>query len=110
MVGDLREAILRAEAEYLGKLAPPPEVLHKALYLVYRKRTDQEPDSVTYVLKKVNILGLKICTGWRVVAHPLGGGPPDGYYVFGPCTSNTLDAPPWATVTLPPHPSSSPSP
>jgi hypothetical protein len=110
IIGDLHEAIARAEAEYLGKLAPPPEVLRKALYVVNRRRTGQEPDSVTYVLKKLSIFGFQICTGWRAVAHPLGGGPPDGYYVFGPCGSDKFQAPPWALATLPPHPSPSPAP
>ena len=109
LVGDLRAAILRAEADYLGKLAPPPEVLRKAIAVVYGRRTGSSPDSVTYILAKHRILGFQICTGWRVVAHPIGGGPPEGGYVFGPCGGDTLDAPPWATITLPPHPSPTPT-
>jgi hypothetical protein len=110
VIGDLHDAIARAEAEYLGKLAPPPEILAHALYVVFRKRTGQEADSVTYVLKKFNILGFAICSGWRVTAHPLNGGPPDSSYVFGSCGGSQF-APPWATVTLPPAtPSASASP
>jgi hypothetical protein len=96
VIGDLHDAIARAEAEYNGKLAPPPEVLQHALYVVNRRRTASEADSVTYVLKKLHIFGFSICTGWRVVAHPLSGGAPDSGYVFGPCGGDQF-APPWAT-------------
>jgi hypothetical protein len=110
VIGDLHEAIARAESEYLGKLAPSPEILRKALYVVNRRRTTAEPDSVMYVLKKLNIFGFKICTGWLVVAHPMNGGAPESGYAFGACNSSQFEAPPWATATLPPHETPSPLP
>jgi hypothetical protein len=110
IIGDLHDAVARAEADYLGRLAPPPSVLAKAIAVVSRRRTAAEPDSVTYVLKRVRIFGFEICTGWQVVAHPLGGGPPDSGYAFGPCSSSQFQPPPWEPATLPPHPPPAASP
>jgi hypothetical protein len=104
IVSDLSDAIARAEAEYNEKLAPPPDVLKRALYVVDRKRTEDEPDSITYVLKQYKFFGFQVCVGWRVVAHPLGGGPPDAYYAYGSC-SGTEFAPPWANGSPTPGPS-----
>jgi hypothetical protein len=109
VIGDLSDAIARAEAEYNQRLAPPPSVLERALYIVNGTRTANQPDSVTYVLKQYRILGFQICVGWRIVAHPLGGGPPDSYYAFGACNGAEF-APPWAhgLATPVPRPSRSP--
>jgi hypothetical protein len=108
VLGDLKDAIARIEAEYREKLAPPPNVLKKALYVVYRKRSAVEADSITYVVKQYKVFGLPVCVGWREVAHPLDGGSPQAFYVVGACQSDGL-APPWGSGLPAPGASATPS-
>jgi hypothetical protein len=96
-------------ASYAKELAPPSDVLAKAIMVTYRRRTATSPESAIYVLKKRRFLGMEFCVGWAVIAHPLGGGPPQGYYVVAPCGGSS-DAPAWSSVLPSPAVPSPPPP
>jgi hypothetical protein len=91
-------------ADFVKKVAPPPDVLRKAVAFNYRRRTAGAADAVLYVTSRRKIL-VEVCSGWMVELHPLNGGPPQGYPYFGPCPSDNV-VPAWADAlpTLPPHP------
>ena len=91
-------------ADFVKKVAPPPDVLRKAFALNYRRRTAGAADAVLYVTGKRHVL-FDICSGWMVELHPLNGGPPQGFPYFGPCPSDAV-VPAWASAlpTLPPRP------
>jgi hypothetical protein len=88
ITNDLNAAVAEAEAEFFEKAAPPPEVLAKALYVIKIKGTLLMGPSIMYVLKKANIFGFEICSGWYV--QQLNTGPIGGYTV-GPCNGEKFD-------------------
>jgi hypothetical protein len=108
---DLRDAIAAVQAEYYKKAAPPQNVLEKAQARIFRKRTNTQPDRVTYILKRFKLFGLELCTGWTVALHPEGGGVPDGHYEVGRCEGSSDFTPAYADQlpTISPHPSPTPA-
>ncbi|MBD5657490.1 MAG: hypothetical protein IAI50_20255, partial [Candidatus Eremiobacteraeota bacterium] len=52
-------------------------------------------------LKRQRILGIEICTGWKIEQTPHG---PEGGYTFGACGGEEF-TPKGGLPTLPPHPS-----
>jgi len=99
-INDLRAATDQARSQYYQNAAPPQSVLDKALEIVRQAGTLLGPPSIVYILKRQRILGIEICTGWKV-EQPSGGGPPQGGYTFGPCSGEQV-TPDGGLPTLPP--------
>jgi hypothetical protein len=107
-VNDIGQAVQQAQAEYFKKAAPPQGILDRALYVVRQAGTLLGPPSIVYVLKRERILGIEICTGWKI-EQPSGGGEPVGGYTFGPCGGDVF-IPPSGMPTLTPKRGVSPGP
>jgi hypothetical protein len=118
-VGDVSDVIHQVEAEWLGKVAPPPDVLAKVFGVIYKDGTLRDPASVTYLFKRSTMLGVPYCVGWMVVGHPLSvhlqsvakvdtgrSLPEGGYAVVAPCTEAKYKA---ITASQLPFPSPSPA-
>ncbi len=86
---------LEARKGYEELIDPPPEVVSRAIAIISFKRTSSRPDSVVYILRHHRFLGISFCSGWSVVAHPLGGGPPETGFINGPCRGDA-ELPAWA--------------
>jgi hypothetical protein len=100
---DAAAIALEARSGYDALINPPPDVVSRAVAIISFKRTAGSPDSVVYILRHRSLLGISYCTGWSIVAHPLGGGPPQTGYVTGPCRGDAAALPAWAD-RLPPLP------
>jgi hypothetical protein len=101
---DAAAIALVARSGYDELINPPAEVVARAVAIISFKRTAGSPDSVFYVLRHRRVLGISFCTGWSIVAHPLGGGAPQTGYSTGPCRGDSAALPAWAD-RLPPLPS-----
>lgn len=101
---DAAEIALEARRGYDELIDPPADVVSRAIAIIAFKRTAGSPDSVVYILRHRRILGLSFCSGWSIVAHPLGGGPPVTGFSEGPCRGDGAK-PAWADhlPPIPPH-------
>jgi len=100
-INDVGAAVDQAKEEYYKAAAPPPSVLAKAIAIIRQKGSLLGPPVILYLLKKQHILGVEICTGWRIEQTEHG---PVGNYTFGACGGEEF-TPKGGLPTLPPHPS-----
>jgi hypothetical protein len=97
----LDAAVDEVRAEYYAAAAPPPAVLARVLKIVRQRGTLLDRSaSIVYIIKRQRILGIDICTGWKVET-PEPGAKPQGGYTFGSCAGEEF-APPPGLPTPPP--------
>jgi hypothetical protein len=98
-VNELGAAVDQAKAENYKAAAPPPSVLAKAIAILRQGGSLLGQPTILYLLKRQRILGIEICTGWKIEQTPHG---PEGGYTFGACGGEEFQ--PSGLPTLPPHP------
>jgi len=105
----LDEAVDAVRAEYYAAAAPPPEILARVLKVVRQRGTPLDrSSSIVYIIKRQRILGIEICTGWKVET-PVPGAKPQGGYTFGSCGGEEF-TPPAGLPTPPPKVDGTPVP
>jgi len=69
-VGDAQSVFDNAEAAYLARFAPPPDILRRTFGFIYARRTTGAPDSLAYVYDTYALGPITMCKAWKIVEHP----------------------------------------
>ena len=95
------EAVDRLRSEYYALAAPPQAVLERVIKVVRQRGSLLDASSsIVYIVKRQRILGIEICTGWKVEI-PAPGAKPQGGYTIGSCGGEEF-TPPAGLPTPPP--------
>ena len=98
---DVGAAAQRAQEDAYAAVRPPENVLARALFILKRGGSVLGRGTVImYVVSKKRVLGLELCTGWRI-EMPAGGGPPIASYTVDSCSGEVYE-PSGGLPTLPP--------